>query len=198
MNFLAHIYLSGDNELVSLGNFMADSIKGKEYEQYEPEVKAGVLLHRAIDSYTDAHSMVRKSKKRLFKRYGHYSGVIVDILYDHFLAKNWSDYSEIDLKQYVEDFYDSVEHHFELLPPRAQRMVPFMIADNWLLSYSTIEGIGRVLDGMNRRTQNRSQMNHAIDELQEFYLDFEQEFTAFFDELIEFSNEQLKELSKNQ
>ena len=197
MNFLAHIYLSGDNELVTIGNFMADSIKGKEYERYIAEIQSGILLHRAIDSYTDAHSMVRKSKKRLFSRYGHYSGVIVDILYDHFLAKNWDDYSKISLNQYVEDFYDSVERHFELLPSRAQRMVPFMIADNWLLSYSTVEGIGRVLDGMNRRTQNRSQMNHAIDELRTFYKDFEQEFTEFFDELIKYSSEQLKELTSN-
>ncbi|MBT8271720.1 MAG: DUF479 domain-containing protein [Flavobacteriaceae bacterium] len=198
MNFLAHIYLSGDNELVTIGNFMADGIKGKEYERYQPDVKTGVLLHRAIDSYTDVHSTFRKSKSRLFSRYGHYSGVIVDILYDHFLAKNWDTYSKIGLEQYVDEFYDSVERHFELLPLRAQRMVPFMIADNWLLSYSTIDGISRVLDGMNRRTRNRSQMNHAIDELKTFYHDFEHEFTEFFDELIQFSSEQLKALSINQ
>ncbi|WP_452221173.1 acyl carrier protein phosphodiesterase [Lacinutrix salivirga] len=194
MNYLAHIYLSGDNDLVTVGNFIADGIRGKKYQKYPKDIQTGILLHRHIDTFTDAHKTVRLSTKRLHKNYGHYSGVIVDILYDHFLAKNWSKYSDTPLNIYVDNFYNILEANFEILPSRIQKMMPYMIADNWILSYASIEGITKVLEGMNRRTKNRSQMNLAINELQEFYNEFEDEFTRFFDELIAFSNKKLIEI----
>ncbi|NNC70408.1 MAG: DUF479 domain-containing protein, partial [Flavobacteriaceae bacterium] len=149
MNFLAHIYLSGDDKLVTIGNFMADGIRGKQYKTYPEKIQVGILLHRAIDTYTDAHPIVRRSTKRLHEKYSHYSGIIVDILYDHFLAKNWKTYSSIPLSKYVDEFYDSLEDNFEVLPTRIQKMMPYMIADNWLLSYASIDGITKVLEGMN-------------------------------------------------
>ncbi|MCR9183031.1 MAG: acyl carrier protein phosphodiesterase [Flavobacteriaceae bacterium] len=194
MNFLAHIYLSGnDNELI-IGNFIADGIKGKKYKKFSPGIQKGILLHREIDTFTDAHPIVRQSTKRLHKNYGHYSGIIVDILYDHFLAKNWSRYSNIRLDVFVENFYQLLKDSFEILPTRIQKMMPYMIADNWLLSYATIEGISKILYQMNYRTQNKSKMNLAVAELEEYYNEFETEFTAFFDELILFSNQKLQEL----
>lgn len=153
MNFLAHIYLSGNNEAVTIGNFIADGIRGKKYLKYPRDIQTGILLHRQIDTFTDAHKTVRLSTKRLHKNYSHYSGVIVDILYDHFLAKNWSKYCNLPLAEYVDNFYISLENNFEILPKRIQKMMPYMIADNWLLSYASIEGITKVLEGMNRRTQ---------------------------------------------
>ena len=196
MNYLAHIYLSGNDDLVTIGNFIADGVKGKNHRKYRKQVQIGILLHRYIDTYTDAHKTVRKSTKRLHKNYGHYSGIIVDILYDHFLAKNWSKYSSVPLDEYVNKFYDSLEEHYDLLPNRIQKMMPYMITDNWLLSYASIYGISRVLAGMNRRTQNKSGMDKAVNELETFYLSFEKEFTSFFDELIEFSRLKLTELNK--
>ncbi len=89
MNYLAHIFLSGTNDFLKIGNFMADSIKGTDYEKFPLEIKKGILLHLHIDSFTDSNLIYRKSKHRLHEKYGHYSGVIMDILYDHFLAKNW-------------------------------------------------------------------------------------------------------------
>ncbi|WP_430408290.1 ACP phosphodiesterase [Kordia sp.] len=194
MNFLAHIYLSHDDNDIKIGNFIADSIRGKKYKNYPSQIQRGILLHRHIDTFTDAHPTVRQSTKRLHKNYSHYSGVIVDILYDHFLAKNWKTYSDIPLATYVEDFYNLLEDNFETLPLNIQRLLPHMIHDNWLLSYASIEGITKVLEGMNRRTQNRSKMNLAVVELQEFYTEFESEFTSFFSELIEFSKHKLDEL----
>ncbi|MGC1632041.1 MAG: acyl carrier protein phosphodiesterase [Gelidibacter sp.] len=194
MNFLAHIYLSGDNQMITIGNFIADGIKGKRYQNYPNTIQAGVLLHREIDTFTDAHPTVRLSTKRLHPRYSHYSGVIVDILYDHFLAKNWSSYSEIPLKIYVDDFYESLRIHADLLPLRIQNMMPYMFADNWLLNYAKIEGIQNVLNGMNRRTKNSVGMDRATDELKEFYQEFEAEFTSFFEELRLFSSEKLAAL----
>jgi len=196
MNYLAHIYLSGDNDLVTIGNFMADGIKGKRYKKYSKDIQIGILLHRHIDTYTDAHKTVRLSTKRLHEKYSHYSGVIVDILYDHFLAKNWASYCDTPLDEYIENFYDSLEANYDILPLRIQKMMPYMLADNWLLSYASIDGISRVLDGMNRRTKNRSSMHEAVVELEAFYTEFENEFSAFFDELIASSKQKLKVLNQ--
>lgn len=195
MNYLAHVYLSGEHKMITIGNFMADGIKGKSYQNYPKALQIGILLHREIDTFTDTHPTVRKSTKRLHEKYGHYSGIIVDILYDHFLAKNWDNYCDTPLAEYINRFYDALEDNFEILPQRIQQMLPYMISGNWLLSYASIEGIGKVLEGMNRRTKNRSQMNLAIEDLKTFYEEFETEFTSFFEELIAFSQEKLKALS---
>lgn len=197
MNYLAHIYLSGNNHLVTIGNFIADGIKGKQYKTYDRDIQIGILLHRHIDTYTDAHKTVRLSTKRLHKKYGHFSGIIVDILYDHFLAKNWNTYSNIPLKNYVDDFYKSLKDNYEILPTRIQKMMPYMIEDNWLLNYASIEGIAKVLYGMNKRTKNISGMDKAVKELEEFYDEFEKEFTSFFEELTLFTKEKIIELNHN-
>lgn len=192
MNFLAHIYLSGGDEGVILGNFMADGIKGKNYEKFPVAIQKGILLHREIDTFTDAHPTVRQSTKRLHENYGHYSGVIVDIFYDHFLAKNWSKYNDIPLEDFVENFYRLLQDNYNELPERIQKMIPYMIADNWLVSYANIQGIAKILYQMNYRTANKSKMNLAVNELQAYYQEFETEFTSFFEELRQFCRDRLK------
>lgn len=195
MNFLAHIYLSGDNNEIKIGNFIADSIRGKGYKEYPPAIQKGILLHREIDTFTDSHPTVKKSTKKLHSNYHHYSSVIVDILYDHFLAKNWLNYSETPLDTYVSNFYSLLEEHYHVLPVRVQRMIPYMIADNWLLSYASVDGIGKILYQMNKRTKNKSKMNFAVIELEAFYEEFESEFSSFFDDLITFSQHKLKSIT---
>ncbi|SFF59914.1 Acyl carrier protein phosphodiesterase [Salegentibacter agarivorans] len=183
MNFLAHIYLSGDNSQLKIGNFIADSVKGKQYLDFPPEIQKGIILHRAIDTFTDTHPIVSKSVERLFDRYGHYSRVIVDILYDHFLAANWKEYCEIPLKEYTEDFYKLLKDNFDVLPKPVQNFLPYMVADNWLYNYREIEGIEKILFQMNRRIKYRAKMHLAVEELREFYKEFENEFRMFFEEL---------------
>lgn len=194
MNFLAHIYLSGDNEQLMVGNFMADSVKGKKYLKYPDKIKDGIILHRAIDYYTDTHEIFKKSTQRLFPIYGHYSGIIVDIFYDHFLAANWDEYSDVSLEDYTLNFYRILEDHYEILPFRVKSFLPYMVNDNWLLSYAKIEGIEKVLKGMNNRTGKKSGMHKAVQELQEYYFQFENEFRMFFEDLQNFSREKIKEL----
>ena len=196
MNFLAHIYLSSDNKLLTIGNFAGDGVRGKNYTRFPIAMQAGIQLHREIDTFTDAHPIVRKSTKRLHKNYSHYSGVIVDIFYDHFLAKNWKTYSSVPLNEYITDFYESLNKNIDILPERFKEMTPIMIEGNWLLSYATIDGIQLVLNGMNRRTKGLSKMNEATNELKEHYLTFENEFTSFFAELIEFSTKKRLEIEK--
>ncbi|MEJ2583477.1 MAG: acyl carrier protein phosphodiesterase [Robiginitalea sp.] len=194
MNFLAHIYLSFGDPHITLGNFMADSIRGRDYLQYPERIQKGVLLHRAIDTFTDTHPIARKSSKRLHGRYRHYSMVIVDIYYDHFLARNWDSYSGIPLQEFTADFYKLLEKNLDLMPETVQHMAPYMITDDWLLSYRELEGIDRVLKGLNRRTGHKSGMDQAVEELEGFYGEFEAEFTAFFDELIIFSRQKIATL----
>ncbi|MDY8138937.1 ACP phosphodiesterase [Aquimarina sp. 2201CG5-10] len=194
MNFLAHIYLSGDDPELKIGNFIADSVKGKKYLQFPDRIQQGITLHRKIDSYTDSHPIVKKSTSRLHSKYGHYSGVIVDILYDHFLAANWSDYSAFPLKEYVDDFYSLLQEYYEVLPQRIQHFLPYMIQDNWLFSYATVSGIGNILYRMNQRTKNKSKMNFAVIELEQYYSDFEKEFRSFFEELELYTKNEMRTL----
>jgi acyl carrier protein phosphodiesterase len=194
MNFLAHIYLSGDNDLIKIGNFMADGIRGKHFENYPLEIQKGIILHRAIDTFTDANPIFRQSTKKLHENYHHYAGVIVDVFYDHFLAKNWTKYSDEKLDDFVERFYQSLQDNTALLSERTKGMMPYMIKQNWLVSYQTIEGINQILTQMDYRTKNESKMRFATNELSEFYSEFETEFTDFFKELILFSNTKIMTL----
>ena len=194
MNFLAHIYLSFGDDEITIGNFIADSIRGNKYKHLPDRVQKGIMLHRAIDTYTDTHKIPKISSKRLHKNYSHYSMVIVDIFYDHFLAKNWNTYSDIPLEVFVENFYDLLEDNYKILPIGVKRMMPYMIADNWIYNYSKMEGIDRVLHGINRRTQNKSKMNFAILDLEEHYDKFENEFTLFFEEMIVFSKQKFNSI----
>lgn len=194
MNFLAHIYLSGDNDLIKIGNFMADSIRGHSYDNYQEEIRKGILLHRSIDSFTDMHPIYRQSKHRLHEKYGHYSGVIMDIFYDHFLAKNWSLFSDEKLEDYATNFYLLLKENYELLTEKIQSMMPSMLARNWLLSYATIEGLEMIMFQMDHRTKNRVAMHESIIELKQYYSEFEQEFSLFFEELRQHCQKKLEEL----
>lgn len=194
MNFLAHIYLSGKDEELILGNFIADAIKGKKYLQFPPGVQKGILLHRRIDHFTDTHPIVKKSASKLYKNYSHYSGVIVDIFYDHFLASMWHEYSDMPLEEFIANFYKLLQKNFDLLPAPIQEFLPYMVAENWLLSYSSLEGIARILYQMNIRTKNVVHMDRAIDDLKEHYPLLKQEFETFFPQLEEFTSEKLKSL----
>ena len=196
MNYLAHIYLSGTNDLLKIGNFMADSIKGHDYEKFDSEIKKGILLHRHIDSFTDMHPIYRQSKHRLHEKYGHYSGVIMDILYDHFLAKNWSKFSDEKLEDYANDFYQLLQDNYDILTERIKGMMPYMIARNWFVSYATIAGLEMILFQMDYKTKHRANMQEAIVELQDFYTEFESEFFLFFEELILSCQQKITELNK--
>jgi len=197
LNFLAHLYLSENNTHILLGNFIADHITGNNFTHFNPEIQKGILLHREIDTFTDAHKIVRKSKRRLHPRYRHYKGVIIDIFYDHYLAKNWISYSDVPLETFVQSVYDLLQNNFDILPKKTQHLLPFMIEHNWLYNYQYIAGIEKVLNGMNNRTQQKSQMHLAVEDLQNLHKEFEEDFIFFFEDLRLFSKQKLKELSSN-
>ena len=194
MNFLAHIHLSGENEFIKIGNFMADGVRGKQYENFPPEIQKGILLHRAIDTFTDAHPLFRQSTKKLHSRYHHYAGVIVDMYYDHFLAKNWSDYHNESLALYSEKFYQSLLDNHSILTSKTQHLLPYMVEYNWLVNYQSVPGLERILSQMDRRTKNQSLMRFATEELVAHYDEFEAEFSLFYKEVQLFSKNKLNEL----
>ena len=194
MNFLAHLYLSQEHTNILIGNFMADGIVGNKFSQYPEEIQKGIFLHREIDTFTDAHELVKKSKRRLNERYRHYKGVIIDIFYDHYLAKNWQEYSAIPLNLYVQSVYQLLQDNVHLLPDRTKEMLPYMIEYNWLYNYQFTEGIQRVLNGMNNRTKQQSHMHLAVEDLLKNDTDFEEDFKLFFKELRIFSHQKLNQL----
>ena len=183
MNFLAHIFLSGDNQKITIGNFLGDFVKGVQMEDFEPEIRTGIVLHREIDSYTDAHPVVLKSKERLRPKYSHYSPVIVDVFYDHFLAKKWESYSSEDLEIFTTNFYGMTKEFHDVMPHAATHMLTYMKRDNWLYNYQLTEGIDRALTGMSRRTKFESKMEHAAKDLVKDYEEFSSEFSEFFPDL---------------
>ena len=185
MNFLAHFYLSGTSPSLLLGNFLGDFVKGKRYLEYDPAIAKGILLHREIDSYTDGHEMVHQSKSRLVPKYGHYSGVIVDMFYDHLLAANWSRYSSVPLTRFAQFSYKVLYRGMAMLPANASRIMYYMSQNNWLVHYAELEGIASALRGMAQRTKFESHMEEAIEDLKKYYDAFEKEFNTYFPLLVE-------------
>ncbi len=189
MNFLAHIYLSGESDEVKIGNFIGDYVKGRNYEQYPDLVRKGIYLHRRIDSFTDSHYIVCQSKMHLKKRFRRYSGVIVDIFYDHFLASEWSLFSKHPLPQYVVQMYEILVNNYFMLPKEIKVFLPFFIINNWLESYTSIEGIEGVLRRMTKRTSLPNETTFAISELRGNYNLFRDEFMEYFPQLIDYVEE---------
>jgi acyl carrier protein phosphodiesterase len=183
MNYLAHLYLSGNSEELIIGNFIADSVKGSQINNYSKGIKQGILMHREIDSFTDSHPIVTQSKARLRNNYKKYSGIIVDIFYDHFLAIHWKNYSDKTLLSYTQEIYRLLHHQQHLFPEKAKLFYGYMITNNILNAYADFIGIAKVLSGMSRRSVFKSNMETATIELQEYYQSFEAEFQLFFPEL---------------
>lgn len=189
MNFLAHAHLSGENPDLLVGNLIADSVKGNQMAQFPKMVAKGILLHREIDTFTDAHATVRKSVSTIRKETGRYSGVVIDIYYDHFLARKWSAFSNIPLYQFTVSAYRILGNYNYLLPDRVKRMLPYMIAQNWLNSYANLKDLRRIFYGMDRRTKFISGMSGAVEILEKYYDSLEEDFENFYPEMISFASE---------
>jgi len=187
VNFLAHFYLSGQDENLLIGNFIADGVKGSRYNDYPNEIRKGILMHRFIDHYTDTHALVMTSKQRLWNDYRHFAPVIIDVFYDHFLAANWNQYHSEELIDFAQSVYVVLENAEEVLPLKYKNMLPYMKRYDWLHTYAHVDGIHEVLTGMSRRTTHVSGMEKASKALTEHYNDFQSEFEAFFPQLQESS-----------
>ena len=192
MNFLAHLYLGRHSPDFMIGNLMGDFVKGNDYRRYRQGIQNGILAHRKVDSYTDSHPVFIRSTQRIGNDFHLLKGVIVDVFYDHFLAVHWESYTEIPLNEFAQEVYRNLEDRRELLPSRLQRMLPHMISGNWLVAYSTIEGIQSVMKGMSRRITRENRLAESVGVLQKKYSEFEQDFAEFFPELITYFDKTLR------
>ena len=183
MNFLAHLYLSGNNEPLMIGNFIADHLKGNAWESLPSEIIAGVKLHRFIDHFTDTHAVVEQSKALLRPYFHKYTPVISDIFYDHFLAAEWNNYSDLPIDEYARNVYQLLHKNYQFLPARTKEMLVYMEHDNWLKNYATLNGIHRALSGMGRRAKFDNNMHQASEFLYDNYDAFKNHFEVFFPEL---------------
>ena len=186
MNFLAHLYLSGEDEKLMVGNFIGDYVKGRKYENFKGEVKQGILLHRQIDSYTDNHLKFREAKKLIVPEFGLYSGIVIDLIYDHLLAKNWNNYSTRNLREYTKWVHSILLKNFFYLPKRVQGFLPILIQNRRLESYATVEGIQKSLEIMSRYTSLPDKSKIAIEIMVENLPFFENNFADFMSDVISF------------
>jgi len=183
MNFLAHIYLSGEDEEIQFGNFIGDWVKGNKYENFPEKIKKGIILHRKIDTFTDSNKIALESSRRMKIVYGKYSGVVVDILYDHFLASNWEKYSDISLKNYAKNFNKVVRKNYKFLPKRAKTYAPAFLLNNRLVCYASLKCFEDVLVKMSIHTSLPDKTKEAIIHIKQNYSEYASEFEAFFKEI---------------
>jgi acyl carrier protein phosphodiesterase len=186
MNYLAHLFLSGDNEHLMIGNFIADHIKGNKISKYSLEIKKGIELHRNIDYYTDHHPEFIKTRERLHENQHKYAGVVADIFYDHFLAVHWRKYADISISNFTNFCYGVLLKNYTLLPSRSKRILPFLMMQNWLVNYKTFDGLNRSFELMARRVKYKSNIHDAVDDLKKDYEAYNEEFLKFFPDMLEF------------
>jgi len=188
MNFLAHIYLSGNNKLLMIGNLIGDTVKGRKYETMEPYVIKGVLMHRAIDDFTDRHPINANIRKLLHPEFGKYSGVYLDMFYDHFLASCWADFSnDTSLKAFCTRFYFDAMLRQKYLPAKIKVLLSSLIVGNRLKNYGDLKHLGETLELMHKYSKLPRTGVDAIKFLIENYTEIKEAFYEFFPLLVNFT-----------
>jgi len=188
MNYLAHLYLSDDSDESMLGSILADFVKGHLVDQYTPKILKAIEMHRRIDAFTDTHAMVLKSRKLFSSGRRRFAGITIDVAFDHFLAKNWSLYSNVELSDFIDKSYAILKRYRKLLPGDLKFAVPKMIEEDWLGSYKHLQAIGITLDKISKRIEKKfgrkNNLSGAIEEVKSNYNELETNFKVFFPGLI--------------
>jgi acyl carrier protein phosphodiesterase len=189
MNYLAHLFLSGDDEQTMAGNFIGDYVKGKDFNRFPENIRKGIALHRQIDVFTDTHPKFREAKTFFRPEFGLYSGIIIDFLYDHFLAKNWNLYSDFTLRTFAKRSHAVLLKNFRYLPVRVQGFLPFLIQNRRLESYASVTGIVEALKIMSKYTSLPAKADFVLNVIEDNYHFFDDNFKAFMFDMIRYVNE---------
>lgn len=192
MNYLAHLFLAEESDESLLGNLLGDFVKGRLEDQYSTEIIKGIKTHRKVDAYTDSHDNFLACKKLLRPERRRFAGIIVDMSFDHFLAKNWSDYSELELNEFTNRVYSILLSREPTLPLKLRQRIPYMVQDDWLGSYKNIETIGLALNAISKRLsrfEKAKPIKDGLDDIKANYDEFEENFREFFPDLISFVND---------
>ena len=182
MNYLAHLYLSPPDEDAWLGSLLGDFVKGAIGERYAPPVSAAIRLHRRIDSFTDAHAAVQRSRSRISRVRRRYAGIMIDMFYDHFLARSWDEFHDEPLAAFSARVYALLERRRAELPETMQFVAQRMAARDWLGSYASAATIHGALDRISSRLRRANRLAGAGEELLADYAGFEADFRAFLPE----------------
>lgn len=166
------------------GNFIGDGVKGSDLQKFPDEIARGVRFHRFIDTYTDTHAEVSEIKKRFYPTQAKFSGVVVDVLFDHMLALKWEEYHETSLGQFAEDCHRVIDRFAQHLPFRSERFYHYMVAESILSNYAKEQGISKVFQGMDGRTGYVSNMSSAMQDAREHWDELSASFDRFFPDLI--------------
>lgn len=183
MNFLAHIYLSGNHPETLCGNFIGDGVKGKQALDYTNNVQRGIELHRFIDHYTDNHELTAEARKMIRPYFRKYAGVVLDMYFDHFLGANWSAHHRDSLEVFVPRVHNVLNDFEDQMPQKTQRFFHYMKMHNWLLNYRELDALSSVFKGMASRTPFESNMENAVPVLKAHYNEIKLVFDEFFPEL---------------
>jgi acyl carrier protein phosphodiesterase len=194
MNYLAHAYLSFNDEPVLVGNLISDFVKGKRKFNYPEGVQKGIALHRAIDEFTDSHDATKIAKDIFRPHYRLYSGAFIDVVYDHFLATDPNEFSEVGLKDFSEKVYTVLDKNENYLPDRFARMFPYMKMQNWLFNYRTLGGTESSFGGVVRRAQYLTESDTAAFLFEEHYKDLKYCYQNFFPQVKSFAYSIYKEI----
>ncbi|MEG4999560.1 acyl carrier protein phosphodiesterase [Microcoleus sp. B4-D4] len=187
MNYLAHLFLSDGTPASLIGNLLGDFVKGSAVNLYSEEIRNGIDLHRKVDRYTDSHAVVRSSTSLVCAQRRRFAGVLIDVFYDHFLAKNWLKYSEVPLCDFARLAYKVLQDNRDILPESLQRIMPQIIARDLLGSYQEISGIDIALHRMSARIKRTNNLAGGVEDLTVNYQQLESDFTAFFPDLISYA-----------
>ena len=187
MNYLAHLYLSEPTEDAWLGSLLGDFVKGPLDGRYGDDITRAIALHRKIDSFTDAHAVVLQSKSRISAQRRRYAGIMIDMFYDHFLAKYWREFRDEPLVEFSARIYAMLGQRHAVLPERLRQMAPDMAQRNWLASYADIASMHTALDRMGRRLKRENPLLDSADELVEHYAELESDFRAFMPDVLQFA-----------
>ena len=187
MNYLAHLYFADKTAESLIGNLLGDFVKGNVAKaQYNLVIQSGIEMHRKIDAYTDAHEIVRNAKRIISPVRRRFAGILVDLFFDHFLARRWNEFHTMRLEEFTQWAYQVLQQTNISLPDRLQYVLPFMIKEDWLTSYREIDSVGQAINGISRRLRRENTLAGGIEELIANYDEFEAVFQSFFPELIEF------------
>jgi acyl carrier protein phosphodiesterase len=195
VNYLAHAYLSFNQPAILAGNLISDFVKGKQHLQYPDEVRKGIMLHRAIDAFTDEHAATREAKNIFRPHYRLYSAAFIDVSYDHFLANDWQQFTDDDsLSHFSQQVYNSLENYVDVFPEPFRRMFPYMKQQNWLYNYRNRSGIERSFAGVVHRAAYLTDSQTAFKLFEENYHRLQQYYTDFFPSIQQFAYNTLQSL----
>lgn len=193
MNYLAHLYLADLNNDSPVGQFLGDFVKGRQLNHYDDSLRAAILFHRKIDSFSDSHPIIKICRDRFKPPLRRFAGVIVDVCFDHFLARHWDTYSNEPLIAFTRRVYAQLDRGRAQLTERSEFVLTRMIAHDWLGSYFHLENVGLALDRIAARLTRGHMFMGSMHEIEIHYRDMKKDFHSFFPRLVEFSQNYMRQ-----